>query len=472
MTAEISQPDAQAVDGQPGDTADEQAEAAPSAIRSVIKSAGVRVLILPISAGLGIVNTRLIIEHFGTAVYAQYGLLVAIGALLPFADLGMSAAIMNAVGASEDPARDDHVVQTLVTSIRILICSAAVLFLIDVLITVTGVWPSILGDGLLPDSGPQAAALCLGFIALALPVGFGQRVLTGIGKNHLSVAVFGLTTPVVLVILLIIINFDIGRGSYLPVIPYVVVLFLSLGATVIAAKLITPSIGKAVRKVPRLRTFRGAKVFDVAWPMLIVFIAVPMAMQTDRIVLSHVSNITNMAEYNLASQMYLPVWQVVSAAGVALWPLFARSRAAGNRRENSPVPIAAGFGAAGAGVCVLISIASPWLARFASGGEVTIGWPLILAFSVLMTCQAAKYPFGVFLTDASGLRFQAFMIVLMMIANLGLSIVLAEHLCAVGPVIASAISVIIFELIANYLYVRSILRRIDKTEALTEMSTS
>ena len=45
-------------------------------------------LVLPVSAILGIVNTRIIIEHFGQAAYAQYGLLVGIGALLPFADLG------------------------------------------------------------------------------------------------------------------------------------------------------------------------------------------------------------------------------------------------------------------------------------------------------------------------------------------------------------------------------------------------
>jgi len=44
-----------------------------------------KILVLPISALLGIVSVRLIIENFGLAAYAQYGLLVAIGNLLPFA---------------------------------------------------------------------------------------------------------------------------------------------------------------------------------------------------------------------------------------------------------------------------------------------------------------------------------------------------------------------------------------------------
>ena len=64
---------------------------------TVFRSAGARVAVLPLSAILGIVNTRLIIENFGKDAYAQYGLIVAVGALLPFADLGMSAAIMNAL---------------------------------------------------------------------------------------------------------------------------------------------------------------------------------------------------------------------------------------------------------------------------------------------------------------------------------------------------------------------------------------
>ncbi len=71
--------------------------------KKVGRSAGVRVLVLPVSAILGIVNTRLIIEHFGQAAYAQYGLLVGIGSLLPFADLGVSAAVMNVVAGSDHP---------------------------------------------------------------------------------------------------------------------------------------------------------------------------------------------------------------------------------------------------------------------------------------------------------------------------------------------------------------------------------
>jgi O-antigen/teichoic acid export membrane protein len=440
----------------PADAAEapDEQEHSVSAWRSVAKSAGTRVLVLPLSAVLGVVNTRLIIENFGRDAFAQYGLLVALGSLLPFTDLGMAAAIMNAVGGSDDPSKDDHVRRVLVTSIRVLLCSAGVLLLVAAGVSAAGLWPAIMGDGLLPGTGPMVAAACLSMIAISLPVAIGQRVLTGLGKNHVTIALMGAQTPVVLVILLLIINFDLGDGSYLAVIPYVVTLLISLVATVVAARLIDPQIGRALRGVPRVRTVRGGKVLDVAWPMLVQMIALPLAMQTDRLVISHVSDPANLAEYNLSAQMYLPVWQVITAAGVALWPIFARARAKGDTRSQSPVPLSAGFAGAAAAVCIVLSLVAPWLADVASGGRIELPLSMLIAFSVFMTIQGAKYPLGMFMTDASGLRYQAFFIVLMVPVNLGLSIALARRYGAIGPVIGSTVGVFFFQFVANAVYVR------------------
>jgi O-antigen/teichoic acid export membrane protein len=448
--------EAEPVAGEPA--AAEESSARATWIK-VIQSAGVRMMVLPVSAILGVVNTRLIIENYGRDTFAQYGLLVALGNLLPFADLGMAAAIMNAVGESSHPSDDPKVRRVLLTSIRVLIGAAAVVLAITALITVAGWWPTLLGDGLLPGSGPFVAAACLGTIAITLPVSFGQRVLSGLGKNHVTVAILGLQTPAVLLVLLGLIRFDLGNGSWIPVIPYMVTGLISVVATLIAARLIHPAIGATLRKVPRIRTVKGGRVFDVAWPMLIQMIALPIAMQSDRIVLSHVSTPANLAEYNLAAQMYLPVWQVVSAAGVALWPIFARARAKGNRRAQSPLPISAGFCAGGILAVVVITLFAPWLADIASNGEIRISAGVLAAFSVFMVFQATKYPLGMYMTDAPGLRYQAVMIVAMLPINLGLSIVLASRYGAIGPVIGSAVGVFLFQVVANGFYVRRSLRR-------------
>lgn len=420
------------------------------------RSAGVRLLILPVSAVLGIVITRLVIENYGTAAFAQYGLLVGIGALLPFADLGMSAAVMNAVGASDSPGTDPSVRRVLVTAVRVLVGSASVLVLVSLTITTFGWWPLLLGAGLVPGSGPLVAMLCLVLIALAMPVGIGQRILSGLGRNHVSIAVLGLQTPLVLTVVLIFLWWDVPAGPAIALVAYGATLLLSIVCTLVAARMIGPVATDVLRLVPRLRTFRGARVFDVAWPMLVQMIALPIAMQTDRIVLSHRAEAAALAEYNLAAQMFTPIWAVVSAAGVTLWPVFARARARGDR--SSPFPVAWGFGAFAALLAVGVAVVSPWLADLASGGVIELGGLLVVSFAALMTLQGFKYPLGMFMTDVRGLRFQALMIVVLLPLNVGLSWYLAGPLGAAGPVIGSVVGVATSQVLANVFYVRWRLR--------------
>lgn len=423
----------------------------PSAWSGVLRSGGSRLLVLPVSAVLGIVITRLIVDRYGPAAYAQYGLLVGIGALLPFTDLGMSAAVMNAVAGSSDPSRDEHVRRTLLTAIRVLLVSALVLAATALVVSLFVGWPALLGAGLGAGGSPVAAA-CLFLIALGIPVGIGQRMLIGLGRNHVAVLLLGLQTPIVLGVLLLVTWTGNPVPDAVAAIPYAVAFGLSVWCTWLAARKLRPVFGAAVRAVLRLSTERGATVLDVAWPMLVQMVAVPLAMQSDRLVLSHVRGTGDLAQYNLAAQMFTPVWAVVNAAGFALWPVFARARVRG--ASMSPFPLALGFAGAGLAASTAIALASPWLADVATGGRVTVPAALALSFTVLMLVQAAKFPLGMYLTDARGLRFQAGMITVMLPVNLGLSVLLAGTFGAVGPVMASVAGVFVFELAANVLYVR------------------
>jgi O-antigen/teichoic acid export membrane protein len=440
---------------------------APQSRRSVwvgaARSGGTRMLVLPVSALLGIVVTRLILENYGTAAFAQYGLLVAIAALLPFADLGISASVLNAVGGSDSPSTDERVRRVLITAVRVAVGAAAVLGVIAALITVLGLWPELLGPGLMPGSGPLAAMLCLLFIAAGIPMGLGQRILIGLRRNHLVILVMGLQTPLVLAVLVTLIWWDVPAGPALAPIAYAATFGLAVVCTYIAARRVRPLLGRALADVPRLRTVRGASIFDTTWPMLIQMIALPIAMQTDRIVLSHRTSTEVLVEYNLAAQMFIPIWGVVSAAGITLWPVFAKARAQG--RDDSPVPMSWAFGAAAGVMALAVAIASPFLAELASGGRIELPLLLVLSFTALMVLQGLKYPLGMFMTDAAGLRFQALMIVLMLPVNVGLSWVLAGPLGAAGPVIGSIVGVALFQVLAGYLLVRRRLRSAPVAEA-------
>ncbi|GAA3533861.1 hypothetical protein AFL01nite_21320 [Aeromicrobium flavum] len=431
---------------------DTQQSRSRPALRTAGASALARLIVLAISTGLGIVVTRLVIENYGVDAYAQYMLLVGLIALVPFADLGISASIINTVAASDDPRHDPRVRGVLVTCVRILAGSMAVILLVSATITLTGSWETLLGDGLIKGSGPIAAAACLAVFAMTLGIGYGQRILIALGQNHVVILLGLVQTPIVLACIAVLLLLDVDAGGYLAIAAYCGTFVAAAIAMVLANRAVRPMLRLAYRDAVRVRSVRGARVFDTALPLLIQMIALPIAMQSSRIVLSHVGSRDELAQYSLAAQMFLPIVGVAMAAGVSLWPVFARERAAGVSSTSSPHVMALWFGGAALVVSGLVAVASPWLAEIASGGAIRLDLALVVAFVVFVVVQAAKNPLGNYLTDARGLRFQAVMVTLMMPWNIVASVLLSMQWGAIGPVIASISGVLIFQLAANWVY--------------------
>ncbi|MFE1647055.1 lipopolysaccharide biosynthesis protein [Microbacterium sp. P01] len=427
-------------------------------------------MVLPISAILGIVVTRLIIDNYGEASYAQYMLLVGIVSLIPFADLGISAAIMNAVAEAKDPRTDANLRGTLITSMRILAGSATTLAVIAAILTLTGSWSTLLGEGLDGQTGELAAGLCIMALALAMLIGFGQRILIGLHLNFVAILVGGLQTPMVLLTLLGAIAIGVDIGPFVAVISYAGLTVTGAIMLFLANRRIRPILGEAFRDAWRVFSVRGGRVFDTAWPMLIQMVALPLAMQSNRLILSHTSGVTELSTYSLASQMFNPIFSVSVAASMALWPVFARARKTGIS-EVSPVKLSLIFASFALVAVTAMSFASPLLAQLASGGVIQLPIALVIAFAVLMVAQAAKSPLGMYMTDARGLRFQAYMALAMLPVNVGLSVLLAIQWGAVGPVIGSIIGVLLFQLFANWIYVRRDQRRRAASEDVVGTST-
>lgn len=408
---------------------------------------------VPLSAVLGIVVTRLLIEEYGEAAYAQYALIVGIATLLPFIDLGLGAAIMNAAAAAEDPRDDERLHLTLVSSLRLLGLSASVVVGAAALITALGIWPVLLGDAIDGD-GAITAGLCLGVIGLTLLVAVGQRLLAGLGRYVWVVVINAFQTPMVLLVLAVMIVTGLGDGVYLALVAYVVTAVLAAFSLWQANRIVRPTYGRALRDAFRFRQVRGASVYDTAWPMLVVTVAGALALQTDRLVLSHVSTIDALAEYSLAWQIFNPAVAIVATATVALWPIFARARAQGVASEVSPERMAALFGGTAVVAVIVLALVSGLLTDLASGGRIELSRGLVLGFAALVVVQAVKFPLGTYLTDPAGLRFQAAMISIMLPVKILVSLWLAGWLGAVGPVLGSILGVSLFEAVANLWFIR------------------
>jgi hypothetical protein len=127
------------------------------------------------------------------------------------------------------------------------------------------------------------------------------------------------------------------------------------------------------------------------------------------------------------------------------------------------------FALLGSTAAIAMSALSPVLARAATDGAVQLPALVVVSFSVLMVAQGANYPLGMYITDAAGLRFQAYLILLMLPLNLGLSVWLTAPLGASGPAIGSAVGVLACQVIPNWIYVG---RRRAGRDSMTAGETS
>jgi O-antigen/teichoic acid export membrane protein len=105
------------------------------------------------------------------------------------------------------------------------------------------------------------------------------------------------------------------------------------------------------------------------------------------------------------------------------------------------------FGAASAVGAVSLMGLGPRAAELLAGTDIAVGGLVLLAFALLLVVQSLQSPLGMLLSDATGLRFQAKTVVVMLCLNLPLSIVLAGRLGASGPVLSTVLSVALAQLI-------------------------
>jgi hypothetical protein len=417
----------------------------------------VKVLVMGMTGIIGIFTSRLIIQSFGVPAYGQYGLLATLPTLLPFADLGMAAVIINVVAGSTNPRTDPLVTRTLVTAIRILVGSALVIISAAAILTLMNWWRPILGEGLLPGA-EHLPFLCLAIFGLALPLSLGPRCLVGLGQTSTQTAMTAITAPIIFLWVLLLGALGLTRaGNYLALGPYVAAAIVSALGFWVAARRLHPQLAASVCKAPFLQRYPGTKTMHLALPMLVQMVALPIAMQSDRLILSHVTRGPELAEYNLASQLFGIVQQTIAAAGVALWPIFAKARSDGE--VVSPMRPTVVFFLAGMIAGAVLAAASPWLVEFVGGGRISLPPLLVFSYVAFVALQAAKYPTGMYMTDAPGLRFQVLPILLMVPINLGVSLLLAREVGAAGPIIASTVCVLLFQLVPNFLYAHRDMRR-------------
>jgi O-antigen/teichoic acid export membrane protein len=413
-----------------------------------------RAITMVISVFCGILSARLVLAQAGVEYFALLSLIGALPGLVSFSDLGAGAVVINSVATSTDIRKDTLLHRQVTTVGRVILMFAGAIAISNAVLFLTGGWRLILGSTAGVSNSELALFVCVNIFCLTIPLGLWQRILIGMGRNPVVILLQGIISPLSLLLIWILLSTGLDSlKSFLALGSFVATFIVAVVGTVIVEVTNAPLLSQAAREVLHPRRFPPARVMDVGWPMFAQLLAAPLSLGLPRYILAQTATPHALAQYALAGQVFAALQALVVAGGVTLWPAFSKARAQGTL-SRGPFLISAVFGVAIASTSLIILAVSPWLFNLISAGKVEVESTTVLAFGLMITLQAVLYPLGMFIMDKRGIRFQVAPALLMALSSILLTFVLVPPLGIVGPLLANAFSVAVFQLMPFAIYIR------------------
>ncbi|WP_426374570.1 lipopolysaccharide biosynthesis protein [Rhodococcoides fascians] len=408
-------------------------------------SGGTRVLSLPVTAACSFASTAVIINFAGATGFAAISVVNTMFMLIQFTDLGLGSGVINAVSSSILTWREKHGV--VASTFRLLVIVSMVLLVGAASGLVFFSWSAVLGiaqSGLANLNAATFAALAL--FAMALPFSVGQRILTGISRNHVAI-LLSMVTSIVSLLVVVAVYAAKWPAAFMSI---------SQSAGLLVSAVLSCAVGmKAIRFRYRYllqrRLYRATGLMVSGLWMLLLSVCIAFAFQSGRLMLAHRSSDAQLASYSLIMQFYLPVISVMSATGLALWPMFSSKRGHMDSARNEVMRLTLIFAGVGAVLSVGFACLIRPVSSLLSGGEIVLSWPLIFVVCLLICAQSAQVVPGMFLTSSEGLKFQALCGLGAVVVSLSISWVLTPAVGSSGPVIATCASVFFAQFVPTYL---------------------
>ena len=411
--------------------------------RSVGASALVRFATFPITALATLATTSLVIGYTGSVGYAAIAVISTIVQMLPFADLGIGAGVINAV--SEAPPNGDERQRAFASGFRILLISGVTVAILGVVVACTVTWPTLLS---VSDSGLDglnaATVLVVLLLSLSIPLGVGQRVLTGLLRNPLVVGINSLLPIISLAATASVVILSLPP-ALLAAAPALGQVMSAAVATILASR----SIAFRWSSLLHRREFRFPGLLRTGAWYLVVSITATLIYQFGRVLLASRTDLQVVAEYSIVLQLYTPIWSFFAVSGAALWPIFARHRASGSSSRSLTLRMITLFGLAGVVCLVGLMLWGGWFTAWLSHSKIHVSVSVLAACGIMIIVQAVQLVLGVFLTSDSGLRFQALWGIPLSMSVLAGIWIAAPYGGAAVPFIATAIGVTIFRIAPN-----------------------
>lgn len=410
----------------------------------VLQGGGARLLTLPVSVLANLLGARLLLEYGGSATYGAVLLVATLATLIPFAELGLGAPVMSEVAAALASADRARLLIVVSRSRRLLMLSGGVLFALVGVVTLSHAWARILGGAASVRGLTTVAPLAMMLIAIAVPIGLAERILIGLGRTHMAVLTTLASPLVALSWIALVVSAEMPVAT--------AALGLPLGTLcsgLLNVALARREICRADWRLPHSGEPRRAplSLHRQAVPMLVMTVSLPLALQSDRLLLAHRSTADELSAYALAFQIYAPAIGAAHAAATALWSMGTNRRTAQRSYARLWRGATSLFFALGLLTGLIIGFLGPAVLRLLGSETHVVSGQLLWLFATLTLVQTVMMPSTMLLTSEAGLRFQAKTMATASLVNVSLSWLLAAPLGARGPVIASILSLLFLQVI-------------------------
>lgn len=440
----------------------------------LLRTAGLRAAVLPLSALCALTTAGLTVHYAGHVAFGFITMVAQLQLALPFADLGLGAAVARGVARAEGSPQAHAELRVLLRR------TAAVLAVVGALGAAAAAATGAAGffseffrvpDQLQAETDVVMAVVLVVFF-LSLPLGLAERVLIGRDRADLIV-ILGLI-PAVGNLGVVVLLGELGAaGMWLAVgLPASTLCFL--GACSWLAFL-HPRIGwrgiapGAPGTLPHTggTDLRRASVTGILLggaPVLITTAGTVLSEQHGRLVLARLAEPTDVSHYAIALQFYMPLFSVLYMAATVLWPRFAVRTDPRLWRQANLMLL--GFGSAAALGFALL--ARP-VAEIVTAGQLIPPWPVVLGLSAALIAQSAHLTQHNLLIDAAGFIRQACMsLALLTLVLTGTVLGVRAGLGPAAPGLSMACGVLAAQVVPGLLVAR---RRVRAGEAAPDPLT-
>lgn len=418
--------------------------------RQLLGPLATRLLTYPLTIGCSLLTAALLIQGASVDDYAGYTLVASVLPILAFLDLGYGGAATN--WATEYANTPDAAARRLLQDrLWKALRAASVPTLLGLLVaTFFSAWGAITEMRWLHI--PVAVlSLTLVVYSLNIPFSIISKLLIGTGKTTLWIFIQAVQPLAALGFVAVAIW--LKEYGLIPVAPAFSLLIMCLLGSYFGLR----SVGIKMDQLKGVfrRPLSTENVFSAAWPMLIILIANPLALSSDRLILSWLGTTTDVASYSLGSQLFAPALALLSAAGLSLWPHFARSRFRGD--GTRPWSMVWVFSAAAAVGSAILTFLSPIVVQIISGDKIQLPIVLLLCLAISFMVQSAQLPLGMYMMYGSGPKVQAALLLTMFSVKFVLSLTFIPTVGAGGPALATAIAIFTCQIVpGGYLIARRV----------------